>query len=649
MTIEAALMAQSEKTVLHLPSSRTGAEAHTGRRTEGLATIAQIRRLTHLASADLIIEELVCLALRELSEAVRCRRCSMLLLNDDLGDILVESQHRADGEGEIYRIGRNGKVPKFLIPTRGKVTEHILRTRRPLLVEDISRDPRFGGKRDRPYPSRAFASAPLIVDGNVLAIMNATDKENVETLSEDDLRVVEIFADHLALKLHNQIDDVAELFRRAHADLHLTAEKEQIQSQLVDAKRAAERRKAQLSTIQVLAGLLQTDFVLEELAKMIVKLVAQSTGATKTSVLIIDDKRGDLLMRGAAGSGQVETLRLPRRGKVTEKVLHEKSSILVEGSGEKPANAAGHYKTDSYVVVPVLYRENIRAIICATDKEDQSPFDKEDMRFLELLAAQVAVTLNDFRMRERAFRQRALDRELRIAGEIQKNLLPLSLPGPQGVQLAAASRPAGFVGGDFYDVFPLGTERYAIAIADVAGKGIPAALVMVMITTFLRTLRSSELPPAEIMARLNEYLDAHMEKNLFATMLYAVLDAKNRTLVYTNAGHCFPLLFRRGDQEPRELAGSTFPLAVFPSVEFETSVVSLEPGDVVLMFTDGLTDAHNVKDELFGKQAIVDYVMGSQDASAEEIVRGLLEQTKEFSAGRDPYDDITILAARVEE
>jgi len=628
---------------------QTIAEANLTAHVQDRAAVDRIRRLARLVSLDLGIDRLASMALRELSGAVQCRRCSMLLLNGGSGDILIESQERPEGDDGLRRIVTNDEIPTFLVPARGNVTKHILRTRRPLLVQNAPHETRFGGGPARAYPARAFVSAPLTMDGRVRAILNATGKEGDQPISDNDLSVIEVFATQLALKLHMRVGDVEDLFRRAHGQAQLRAERDQLKSKLAETARLAQRRKAQLSTVHVLAELLQTDFVLEELAKMIVNLVSESADATKVSVLIIDDKKGDLLTRGAADSDQVVTQRLPHRGGVTEKVLREKSSLLVEGNQGESIREGGPYQTDSYVVVPVFRGRNIEAIICATDKRDGSSFDKEDLRFLEAIAAQVAVTLNDFRMRERILRQRTLERELRIAGEIQENLFPVALPTPEPAEFAAQSRPAGFVGGDYYDVFDLGDERYEIVIADVSGKGIPAALVMVMISTFLRTLGPSRRSTGEIVAELNRYLETHIEKNMYATMGYALFDAKDRTLSYTNAGHCYPLLLRKDAQGPVELTQNAFPLAVFPDVEFETTQISLEPGDVFMMFTDGLTDARNAQDEQFGKQTVIDGLIRHRDRTADGIVGGLMAQVQKFSEGTEPFDDTTVIALRIAE
>ncbi|MBM4048608.1 MAG: GAF domain-containing protein, partial [Planctomycetes bacterium] len=554
-----------------------------------LASVGRLYRLARLLSLDLVVEKLARLALRELSEAIGCRRCSMLLLSDDLGDVLIESCDRPEGSGGLQCISDEQEIPVFLVPTRGKVTEHILRTRVPMLVEDATQETRFGAQRERAYPSKAFASAPLIVDARVLAILNATDKEGDKPITADDLRLLEIFAAQLALKLKSQLGDVEDLFRRAYEATRLRVAKRQMAAQLDEAVRVASRRKAQLSSVSLLSGMLQTGFVLEELAKMIVKLVMEASGATKVSVLILDDRHGDLLTRAVAGAEATHIQRLRQRGKVTERIIQEKRPILVEGSGQKPAGQASSYQTDSYVVVPVLRGDNVEAIISATDKQDRSSFDKEDLRFLDIIAAQVAVTLGDFQARELVLRQRALEGELRIAGEVQRKLFPVFLPSPRTARLAVRYRPAGHVGGDYYGVLDLGNDRYGIVIADVSGKGIPAALVMVMISTYLTTLGFAQESTGELMTELNRYLEGCVEKNMFVTMAYALFDARKRQLSFTNAGHPAPLLLRAGAPGPVELPQSSFPLAVFTEAEFETSTVQLEPGDLFVMYTDGLT------------------------------------------------------------
>lgn len=612
-----------------------------------LDSAVRVCRLAELISLDMAVDQLVQLALRELSEATRCRRCSMLLLNDELGDVLIESRDRPEGEDDLLRVSVKGDVAKFLVPARGEVTEHILRTRRPLVVQDTDRQHRPRRHGDRAYPAKAFASAPVLVGKRTVAILNATEKDGDQPISENDQHTMELFASQLALKLHGQVDDVENLFRRAYESLRLRAKRDGLQTDLDHATRTADRHRAQLSAIYVLSELCQSDFVLEELAKMIVKFVGRATGATRVSVLIIDEQKGDLLTRGGVNHENIVTQHLPHRGEVTEKVLRGKTSVLVAGSEDPSCGKTGPYQTDSYAVVPVFRGNNVEAVICATDKKDGSSFDKEDLRYLEVVAGQVAFTLTNCRVRERTIRQKTLERELHTAGEIQQNLFPLVLPDLESAELAACSRPAGFVGGDYYDVFDLSDERYAIVIADVSGKGMPAALVMVMISTFMRTFRQPDRPTGEIMASLNQYLKEHIEGNMFATMACFVFDAKERKLSYTNAGHNFPFLLREGDEQAVELTQSAFPLGVFEDAVFETETVVLQPGDLFLTFTDGLTDARNDEDQLFGTEAIIDCLTQHRHQSAEEIVNGLMAQIEQFAKGTEPYDDTTVIALKI--
>jgi len=149
------------------------------------------------------------------------------------------------------------------------------------------------------------------------------------------------------------------------------------------------------------------------------------------------------------------------------------------------------------------------------------------------------------------------------------------------------------------------------------------------------------------MTALNRYLEGCVEKNMFVTMAYALFDARKRQLSFTNAGHPAPLLLRAGAPGPVELPQSSFPLAVFTEAEFETSTVQLEPGDLFVMYTDGLTDARNVRQEHFGKQTVMTHLTKHRQAAAGEIVRGLLAEVEQFSDGTEPYDDMTLIALKV--
>jgi serine phosphatase RsbU (regulator of sigma subunit) len=271
-----------------------------------------------------------------------------------------------------------------------------------------------------------------------------------------------------------------------------------------------------------------------------------------------------------------------------------------------------------------------------------------DLQFLSAIGAQVAVALERARLYDLAQAQRSrMELELELARRVQASLLPSELPNIAGFDLAGAWRSATEVAGDFYDVFPLADGRWVMVIADVAGKGAPAALCMMMIYSLIRMTAKPSLRPAEVIAEVNRSLAAQMPGETFVTVLYAILDPTNHTVTFTNAGHNRPIV-RRASRAPRleELHQAGLPIGLFDEISLTDVTISLDPGDVLVTYTDGLTESFDAYDEMFGEERLLRLIEVVSEPSAQGLVDRILADVAAFEDGMPQSDDITLLLVR---
>ena len=236
------------------------------------------------------------------------------------------------------------------------------------------------------------------------------------------------------------------------------------------------------------------------------------------------------------------------------------------------------------------------------------------------------------------------EEELKRAREIQQMLLPSTLPQPVGVQIAGAWQPAREVGGDYFDVIQLDKGRVGICIGDVAGKGITAALLMANLQASFRAFATTEASPQMVCTKLNRFLCANIASGKFVTFFYAVLDANSRTLTYENAGHS-PGLLLRSDGTTETLRGGGAVLGALPNWTYQSYTAKLQPGDMLLLSTDGITEAENAQVEEFGDERLLQAAR-TRDGSALEIQRAIMQQVTAFCGGNF-RDDATLLVLRV--
>jgi sigma-B regulation protein RsbU (phosphoserine phosphatase) len=250
--------------------------------------------------------------------------------------------------------------------------------------------------------------------------------------------------------------------------------------------------------------------------------------------------------------------------------------------------------------------------------------------------------------RERQAEQQRLERDVQIAQQVQERLFPRKPPHIPNLDCQGVCRPARGIAGDYYDFIALDGGHAGIAVADVAGKGLPAALLMASLQAALRSLVSvSDEGPATLARDLNAQMCALTEPTRFATLFWGVFDEQQRALAYVNAGHNPPLLFRGGDGAVERLAAGGRPLGVFPNSEYRAGRVTLSRGDLLVVYTDGVTEAPDADEQEFGEERLQEYVRAHGDRSVDELCRGILRAVDAFRDGRPQQDDMTLVVARV--
>lgn len=297
----------------------------------------------------------------------------------------------------------------------------------------------------------------------------------------------------------------------------------------------------------------------------------------------------------------------------------------------------------SLAVLPLIAAgRTVEGLLLA--RREEAPFSDDTVRFLRLIADHASLAVEKARLHQEALERQRLEEEISVARHIQQSFLPPSLPDEPGWEFAARYRAARQVGGDFYDAFRLPDGRLGLMIADVMGKGVPAALFMAMARTTLRSTALSGRDPAAALVRANELILNDSSAEHFLSAFYAAVDPESGLLEYALAGHNRPLLVGP-DGKAQELRGRGRILGAFDEVPIEHRQVQLEPDEILLMFTDGVTEAQNAESELFGLERLRRAAASSAE-SAQQVLEALLAAVSDFQADRAQGDDITLLAAR---
>jgi sigma-B regulation protein RsbU (phosphoserine phosphatase) len=262
---------------------------------------------------------------------------------------------------------------------------------------------------------------------------------------------------------------------------------------------------------------------------------------------------------------------------------------------------------------------------------------------IETLAVEAAVAIENARLYRETLEKARLDQELRIAAEMQQALRPAPRHIGRRFEILGASEPSRSIGGDFFDYIELPQDTFGFALGDVAGKGPPAAVLAAALQGMFAAYASDERGPAETLTRVNITLARHFVENRFATMVYGVLRPDGR-LTYSNAGHNPPMLFSQGTLRRLEEGG--VPLGIFQDAEFQEEAIQLETGDLLVVFSDGVSEAPNGKGEPFGDDRIASCIMTNPGLDISLLLERLLAAVRQFSEGVERQDDVTVLILR---
>lgn len=307
------------------------------------------------------------------------------------------------------------------------------------------------------------------------------------------------------------------------------------------------------------------------------------------------------------------------------------------------------------LLLPLASRDKLLGFISLGPKRSEEPFTGSDLRLLKSVATQTGLALENAQLMaaitEEITQRERLNREVEIAREVQERLFPQELPAIEGLDYFGACRPALGVGGDYYDFLALPQGQLGIALGDVSGKGIGAALLMASLQASLRS-EAARAPEeiAPVVVNVNRLVYQASTSNRYATFFYAQYDPARRQLTYVNAGHNPPMLFRKNADTCQMLrleAGGTV-VGLLESYPYQQEKLAILPGDLLVIFTDGISEAMNHEDQEWGEDRFAEAVKACCHLTAHEILNQLMRDADSFAAGARQHDDMTLVVIKVE-
>lgn len=390
------------------------------------------------------------------------------------------------------------------------------------------------------------------------------------------------------------------------------------------------------------AAALITHYPVDQLVELIMDIVFEAVPADRGALIMLDPNAPDQLELKVVRNTQAnQNLQISRT--IIQEVMQNKKAVLTldaraDFGGSESIQMQG---IRSIICVPLWNNKDVIGIIYIDTLLSKRSFSQSDLRLVALIANMAAVKIENALLLEEQLEKRRYEEQLAVASQIQRRLLPQVNPEIPHYQIYGVNRTCYQIGGDYYDFIAKKDNVLAIIIADVAGKGIGAALLMAAFQASIRTLVQTEKDPATLMARLNRVMKENSPPNKYITVFYAELDTINNSLEYVNAGHNPPIFLRKGIATLLEACGPV--VGILPEVEFQSKTLPIESDDIVILYTDGVTECLSPEDEEFGEDGVIQFLKKNSTASMEDLATMLENHVREFTHGAPPLDDSTLV------
>ena len=415
---------------------------------------------------------------------------------------------------------------------------------------------------------------------------------------------------------------------------------------------------------------------IEHLYQHLAERIRIALDAGNAAIFTRDEASGNFNLRVVASQGRpAETefggkrLQLTKRAFVVRRLINLSTPLVIEPKeietwsqalnsvlpSLREERASEHEvlrAIKSTILVQIKQRNELVGILSFGPRRGGFQYSEADRELLMSVAGQLALIIDNARLTERMVVQERMRRELALAAEVQQRLLPSHAPKSVGIEIAGFCEPARGVGGDYYDFISFDNSQLGVAIADVAGKGMPAALLMSTVQATLRSLTARNGAPASydlssIVSKLNRLLFNSTNGEHYVTFFYATFDPVTQLLTYVNAGHNPPLYLADAGSEFRQLTSGGLVAGAFEHAAYEQDTVQMKPNDLLFLYTDGLSEALNVEGEEFGASRIMDTLKTIATLSADQIRDVVVRRVKEWCAGMSLYDDLTFVVMKV--
>ncbi|GIX42545.1 MAG: hypothetical protein KatS3mg129_2278 [Leptospiraceae bacterium] len=576
-------------------------------------TLSQISDIVFRINSEQDLHSLLTIIMDTARNLLKTQGASLLLYDEETGDLIFD----------IARGDRSNILARKRVPAGQGIAGECAKTKKPIIVNDAQNDPRLLRTIDQSsgFVTKKLIAVPMLARDKLIGVLEAVNTIDNRDFTNKDVKLLMFLSGMAGIAIHN---------RRLYDEL--------------------KNRVEELNCIYEISQTIYQYDQLDSLLDGILQSIAEVLEVERLSI-VLKEGNSDFYVKKTLGfSLDSKDIRIDPNKGICSIVLKSGEPLLVRDMVKDlgiSSENANQYKTRSFISVPIKKDQEVIGILNVADKKNSLPFDQFELKVLQTVASQLSSAYQRIEARKREFEIKIYKKDLETAAEIQRNSLP-ELPSEiAGMQIAAGYKACRDVGGDFYDFYYHSENMISLVMADVSGKGVPAALFMEYSKTLLGSFIPRYLHPVKTLQEVNTELMKNSRMGLFVTVMLIQVERDLGRIRVASAGHNHQILFRNSIRQIELLSAKGPPLGAIPDAEYKEKIYHYEPGDLLILYTDGITEAYKENYEQYGEDRLFDLIRKNYNKTPKEIVQIIFDDVQNFINGFEMMDDATLMVVRL--
>ncbi len=576
--------------------------------------LKEVIRVSGLINSSRHLDEL----LREVMESVkavfRTESCSILLVDKNKKDLYF---HLVAGDKEK-------ELSQIRVPIGKGIAGTVALTKQPMIINDAQNDERVYKVVDKTtgFVTRNILAAPLVVGEEVVGVVEAINTIDRNNFSDSDIDLFLTFSDSAALAI----------------------QKTRLLDDLEKSNKELEKTVSELGSLFELSLAINESQKVSELLLKSIRIIARELHANRACIFIQKKNYTFEAYYFLENKLNSEELELSENSLIYESFY--KNQVFMQGSFSKENSdpIESKFLQGSFVLLPLLLRnETPFGVLLVSDSSKNEDFGINQYRLLLTISSQVIKGYENLKLLDNLLAKKAMEKEIEITRNLQNNILPSQKPKGSNFELGVKSVPAKDVSGDFYDFYKYQNDQFSFLIADVSGKSLPAAIFMAMSSSIIRTIsRNRNLSPAEILKSANSLIYEDSQSGMFVTLFYIHYNPTSYQIDFASAGHNDQIWIKK-DGTYELLKGSGTPLGVIPYSKYQGGTIHVQPGDMIVLYTDGAIEEKTPQDEEYGLERFVNEIIKRKNLHPQKIIEEIYYDIRNFSGVTNQFDDFTVM------